>query len=317
MQKNLLKRRCFSGDLLDECSDDVPPASRKKVAKPEKIELPEGAETYEDIFAWPDDLVPRLLRLWRLRHISTEPKKIQINLTTSYSGAGFAEAAALLVAKAFQRHTLFEVEVKLHSQTEIKKDLHQFLVAEHVFSDLMARASEGVTASLETMQKDKIIQAKKIRKGDKDELRRLGDEFFREAMEYLSNVPPEAWHDTAYCVHHCGQCKWMPDRSGANNCLSLWVEIAGNTCTPWSARGSQWGWLDPNSLPSLIWVWSLKRAGGGPDLVVNECTVLWPGERFFQSVFPDALVESCKFSPTDLGSLSTLVDFCFRMAFKF
>lgn len=286
---------------LHWCSDDE--GNRVKAHKQPEIILPDGPKCYEDLFDWPDDFARRSLQTWRLHNILTEKKAIHIHLTTSYSGAGCAEAAACQVAMAFRRNTLFDVHVKPYAQCEINGDCDSVLTSPHLFKDLLNRVSRRVVDDLARMQQQMLASGRASRRDEKND---LSNEFFGQARAYLDQQPDDVWLPTAHCVRCKKVCSWIPPldefRKLDPEVLHLWFELAGNTCTPWSARGKGLGWLDPASLPALIWAWSMKRKGHQPHAIVNECTPRWPGESFFQAVFDAAIIESVTFSPLDLGS---------------
>lgn len=288
-----LRRACHSRDLPGSSDDERP---RKALEKPA---LPQGPQCFDDIFEWDDDVARRSLQLWRLRHVRTSVKKINICMTSSYSGAGFAEAAALRMAAALRKHTLFDVNVNLVSQTEIEPHCQQVLTAPCVFQDILGRVTPDVVEHLKERQAAK----RELAKASPHKKDGIGHEFMQEAVAYMKGLSVDAWQAKVWCVKHQRYCRWCPKRlpEWTRDEITLWMEVGGNTCTPWSARGVMNGWLDPQSIPAIVWATSLFVAGG-PDVLLNECTPRFQAERFFQCVFDDAIVESVKFSPTDLGA---------------
>ena len=80
----------------------------------------------------------------------------------------------------------------------------------------------------------------------------------------------------------------------------LHIDMAGNTCTPWSVSGNRHGWCDKAILASLCWGQHLHITA--PDIVLNECTPKWPASLFFGGFLPSS--HSCTgllISPVDLG----------------
>jgi hypothetical protein len=303
-----LRRSARSSDLL--CDDDEPefftadffqgPRGRTKRKQKEQIELPDGPVSFEDLFDWRNDVVRRVIQHWRLKNLSTSQKNIKLHLTTAYSGVGFGEAAAAMVADAFNRLSLFKVEVVLHSQTEIDSACQEVLSAPHVFVDLCHRVDTHVVATLKKMQEQKrkrLQQDPNLSKGT------LGREFLKEAAAYLNGLDSSVFCTFAWCCKCNAFCEWAPQVGPSQDGLiELWLELAGNTCTPWSARGKGLEYLDEASIPSFIWAFSLKKTSRSPDAVVNECTPRWPATEFFSEVFDDAVVETANFSPTDMGT---------------
>ena len=98
----------------------------------------------------------------------------------------------------------------------------------------------------------------------------------------------------AYCHVHNRDCPLWPEM--APGCLH--VEIAGNTCTPWSTRGLGMRWLDPHSVTCLIWMFSVRAAR--PTFIVNECTPAF--EAFlFRFLFKSYGFFTSVICPTDFG----------------
>lgn len=50
---------------------------------------------------------------------------------------------------------------------------------------------------------------------------------------------------------------------------SLWLEIAGTVCTPWSTFGDRGCWLDSTTLACLTWAYWVRYMQ--PDAVLHEC----------------------------------------------
>ena len=75
----------------------------------------------------------------------------------------------------------------------------------------------------------------------------LGSDFFEDACAFLDSVRIDL-DSTSWCYACNSYCKFTPTLSPD----ALWIEIAGNTCMPWSAAGALLGWLDSMSLPALV-----------------------------------------------------------------
>ena len=142
--------------------------------------------------------------------------------------------------------------------------------------------------------------AKEAAKGNKTARARaakdLGQKFFDEACNYLDTVELDG-DATAWCRTCGSNCPLCPGREGG----VVWVELAENTCTPWSAAGALLGWLDPASLASLAWGYWLRA--GQPHHIINECTLRRPVVKFFTRILPGHRVVRIKASPHDLGFL--------------
>ena len=252
--------------------------------------LPPGPGDLPGVFRWHTGMVQRFLKVASAAQASAGTPRPRVIVTSSYSGMGMAEISSKFVANAFETHGL-PFELVCHSQTEISDKCKPCLESNHVFSDLQDRLPKKVMGKLASMQRK---HAKAVGRTAAMTKQACSDQFLAEAVKYLEKQG-EVVARTMHC-DKCGRaCSWVPDASPG----SLWVEVAGNTCTPWSARGHGLGWLDPKSLPALAWGWSLKHHA--PDVIINECVSSWPAEAFFKALFPEAIVGCSLFSPVDLG----------------
>ena len=72
----------------------------------------------------------------------------------------------------------------------------------------------------------------------------------------------------------------------------------GVICVPWSAQGSQHQWLDPKSLPTLVYVLIFRKAE--IDLGLVECTPRLDIVAI-RRMLPGITVEPVVFSTSDIG----------------
>jgi len=160
---------------------------------------------------------------------------------------------------------------------------------------------------LNELQDSYLSQVPKLEKGASAEqvknrretVKTLSESFFEEACARLDLVSSDAFPTTSWCYRCEKQCSVFPElQTGEQG--DIWLEIAGNTCTPWSRAGSELGWLDRASLPALAWGYWLRR--GHPHFIVNECTPAWPAKDFFARIMPQQYrLGSISVSPEDLG----------------
>ena len=265
-------------------------------------ELPAGPHSFQELFQWQYYVISRLLRQKPELQAKGCNTGCYVHLTSSYSGIGVAEVAAHFVQDAMKQSGL-AIQVESHSQTEKNAQCYPLCAAAHVFGDLFDRVPEKVVTKLTKLQ-DKHIKRlqtgadKQKKKGKGRQHFDPGSDFVVEAMKYLDSMAGDVQSQLlcAVCDH---PCEWHPPACSERE---IWVETAGNTCTPWSRRGKQEGWLSRESLPCLIWAASLKHCPRGPpDVIVNECVEEFPAEFFFHTVFPGSVVMSCVYSPTDFG----------------
>eukprot|EP00959_Pyramimonas_sp_CCMP1952_P017347 368350-Pyramimonas_sp.AAC.1 len=82
-----------------------------------------------------------------------------------------------------------------------------------------------------------------------DSVKDEGNSFFARACQVLGEIDWLNVEALCWCYMCQNYCRVTPP-IGPN---TIWIEIGGNTCTPWSIKGYQLGWLDPESLPSICW----------------------------------------------------------------
>lgn len=300
-----------------------PKPKAKAVAKAKqkgKAEYPPGSqETIDDFNLWAEELFRALKqhlaaigehdvhKMWE------ELSKITVVLTTSYSGVGSPEWAVLFLLQAF-RDLGYSLNIIFYSACDCDKLCQSLLMAHHqkpmhVFSDLCSRLPADPFFELKTLQKNYIEQYSQEREraegsgagfGKKEKkmlAKQLGDDFFEEACTLLSEVIFDK-NTTCWCVACKKMCKVFPSEVLTDN--AIWIEVGGNTCTPWSVAGASRGWLDPASLASLVWGWWLGQTQ--PTHVINECTPTWPAVQFFKAVLTYVYtIQSIKICPSNFA----------------
>ena len=71
---------------------------------------------------------------------------------------------------------------------------------------------------------------------------------------------------------HCLVCDQLCQIIPTLDSGTLWLEVAGTTCCPWTGMNSseRGNWVDSATLPCLVWAFSTKQFGA--HLIVHECT---------------------------------------------
>ena len=121
-----------------------------------------------------------------------------------------------------------------------------------------------------------------------------GRAFLEEAWVEIQKTPPLEKAHCFACNQGC-QVHPPPEVRGTR----LYINVSGNTCTPWSTMGSRMGWLHESSIVLLAWLWSLVESR--PELIVNECTHRFDVEAFESLLSKWYVVQSCVYSPHHLG----------------
>lgn len=279
-----------------------------------------GPASYGEMFGWADYFATKILEKLEEKNIETS-KKLRIQLTTSYSGSGMAEVAAACVKQALLKRS-FQVEILVRSQTEYESTYQAFLHGHHVYGDLkdrvhkdlwndLVRLQASIREKAEAKEHEMKSKSKQGKTNRKEIAQAFEREFFDKATALLRDSPEHFKNQTKCTTHKEGDCSaacsWAPCEQDLLQShegeVAVWIEIAGNTCCPWSNRGAMRGFLDEENLPAMIWGWSMKHNGYVPDIIINENVLGWPAETFFQSIFKHDIkwMESFCFSPADLG----------------
>ncbi|CAE7778322.1 unnamed protein product [Symbiodinium sp. CCMP2592] len=309
-----LKRSRYSLDLEDygerpespehgDVLPDVPKPRNSTSSRFPAESLPYGPKEYSEIFDWNHDVISRLLEKCGPCRPQATSSPLSVELTTSFSGLGAAEFAATAVQSAMHARGI-PVDIKLHSQTEVDKQCRPFLKGQHVFSDVQDRVGDKVVKSLASLQARYVTlfenAKEKLDSKDSRQIHQLVEKYgllFLQAAIKCMDRNRDSFKASAECLKCGHQCPWAPV---VNHGHRLWVEVAGHPCTPWSKRGRQLGFLDPESISALVWAFSLRLAPP-PDCIVNENVGSFPAEVFFSSMFPGCRLEMAVFSPCDLG----------------
>ena len=260
--------------------------------------LPTGPSTYEEVFSWPLRMAQRACKMMEARNKNMDCE-MKIVLTTAFSGVGMAETAVRMIREAFADIGC-NMHVEFYAATEVQETCHQFLDSTHVFGNLLHRAERRVWDSLEQAQKQFVAEATTKAQGltgaKKAKVwQSVSDQFLEYALRFLDNNA-SAFKATAYCYRCKKQCRWHP--APAED--TLWLDVGGNTCTPFSTRGHLLRFLDEANMAMFSWCFSMKHIRR-PDYIVNECVPAMPAS-FFQSCFgKDVHVQPVAFSPVDCG----------------
>jgi hypothetical protein len=118
------------------------------------------------------------------------------------------------------------------------------------------------------------------------------------------DAPESAWCSKAWCAEAMGWCYQCNQFCPMQPIIAegtLWIEVGGNTCTPWSSSGARLGWLDPSSVPALAWGWWISQCR--PQIIINECVPAWPAEEFWEAMLcrTNFSQETIKMNPKDMG----------------
>ena len=196
---------------------------------------------------------------------------MKLLVTTSYSGIGVPELSLHFLQDALRAHRGGgELSFCIHSSTEIDRFCRRMLEAhhtqtgsEHLFGDLLERVTKQDVEALQELQgKYKALFNAAVRRQSetlsptqrKTLVSKYGRAFVAASLEYLSNNASLSRACECHCYKHNRCCRIWPENS--QNTMHL--EVAGVTCIPWSMSGKQLGWLDPNSVPCIVWMFSMQ-----------------------------------------------------------
>ena len=193
------------------------------------------------------------------------------------------------------------MNVRWYSVTEYHEPCQSVLAEydpEHIFVDVRERASGDWVEELSAKQMSFATQASanasRTHSSEAAWTKSMGSLFFEEACPVLAQA---TFRETCFCKKHGQECPCRPCLESGD----IWVELSGNTCTPWSSSGSQRGFLDAHALTGLIWATSLANASTPPHLIINENTPRYPGEQIWAALCPDWAQYSASLSPANFG----------------
>ena len=305
---------------------DIPAASPLPAAKRLRrgpshaaAEFPPGPEEYEETHKLAEQMVDRIIA-----KLATEPGRgvrpelqkeagLHVVVSTSYSGMGCPEMSCRFLEAALKKHGM-NVHFEFFSACEVDKPCQDILMhhkdpPKHIFANLLDRLTETDLATLTRLQNKYIKRlcrkapSEHMQPGRKsfkqwtgraEHVKTLGAKFLKEAVSFLQSATFSKGAKYE-CVVHGAKCMAVPEVKAG----SLWVEVGGNTCTPWASAGNRMGWLDPASLPCLAWAAWLNFVR--PHHLINECTPRFPEDFWKQMMGEETPVCPVNFSPIDLG----------------
>lgn len=250
---------------------------------------PLGPSTFEEAVDFPAWVLPTLLEHVK-QHATLDPLAAlhgkTIVLTTSFSGIGSAEWAMAFIRHALARQGC-NVVVRHHSACDTSTLCRSMLSKhasppDHIFCDLMDKLEPEIVEQLVALQasfREKLppLGSTSV-KQHRHQVTDVGQRFLEAACELLRGYSSRADEIASWCSKCNSKCIAKPVALSD----ALWIEIGGNTCTPWSSSGARMGWLDESSLPSLAWGWWCRQ--GLPDIIINECVPAWPAAAFWQGM---------------------------------
>lgn len=267
-----------------------------------------GPSTLDELLAWPAQGLASLEEAdaaleSNMSAIARDKLMGGIVLTTSYSGLGTAECALSMVVEEFARQNPgMPCNVVFYSACDVAPEARQCLLAHgrqsrprHVFGDLLDRLYPTDKEELDIIVDQCIRGWHRYLEGAQEgqrpkaeimaEKKRLGSEMRGLLLAFLSEVE---FRPDSFCYVHEQRCPLDPKDDWW---LKDWfhIEVAGNTCTPWSTIGQLGGWLSPCTLP--VAVWATHQRFLGTNAVVNECTPLWEAVVLNKEVFTNVSAE--------------------------
>ena len=262
----------------------------------------DGPKTLDDMMSWPAAGLAALHRTdctmgtqLMMRFCKTFERGIVI--TTSYSGMGTAEAAVSMLSAEVASSLDCPKRVVIQSACDSSDVSQRCLVAhgsasraKHIFTDVLDVLYEDDKVYLLKMQEDILSAADDNDKEDINAARKQKGIRLRRAI--IAALKKIKFRPDAYCTLHKQRCVIDAREEDPELAGSLHVEIAGNTCTPWSTAGVRHGWCHRCTLPCLVWAMTQKRLG--KDVIINECTPTWEAEVLDAEIFQDLAMPNAK-----------------------
>ena len=269
-----------------------------------------GPSTYQESFDWAKSVGQCFLASIGERVAAGfAARNIQkIVVTTTYSGMGCAETSINFIKKAIGELLPFGAcpPVEFYSAMDNSELCQRALSSldpgpAHIFGNIYDLVTDPTKAALEKLQKKYITKFKRAVKQKGSNKMALvhahGRTFMKDACKLLTGVSFRK-DKKAWCYKCQKKCRLSPCGSKLE-VGTLYMEIGGHTCTPWSNAGQRMSWLDPEAIPMLIWLFWVKAKG--VHHLLNECS---PGfdDAVFDEVFQGLYSSNpVVFSPLDLG----------------
>ena len=231
-----------------------------------------GPRTFEDMMLWANKslsaacaAVSKSAEGVNVPDMFRKISQTRLVFTTSYSGLGAPDISLPFLQDALRKQGC-ELAYEVYSCTDIDPRCRRVLAAhgeatrsEHMLGDLLDKISGAQLEVLQAKQDHfmELYQTAAAKEPatavKKNLLLKHGRDFVDDCLLYLSGLT--MGKDTAcHCYKHAGPCKIWPSEDRQ----TMHVEVAGNTCTPWSRSGKQMGWLDRASIPCVVWIHSCR-----------------------------------------------------------
>ena len=302
-----------AGDDGGDCAAAAACEMRDDAGSTQVVGRP-GPSTFEETLSWCNDGLTELKHrlpgfgvsfkqcFSHLEKTTKEPRTLA--LSTTFSGICTAEQALAIFAEESKQHGL-TIDVILWGATEKDELCRSILLANdgpdsprHVFGDMLdilpivalRRLQEAQKRALKLFRKNKTLR-------NAEKLKSAGARFLAEAVSILEDEKIDRTSLQAYCHRHDKACHVCPPEYLDGKQI-WWMEVVGLICLSWSTLGNQLHWLDPQALPSLVYLWKLRCLP--IHICIMECTprldVTWITEYVITHH-----VEHLVFSTTQLG----------------
>lgn len=192
---------------------------------------------------------------------------------------------------------------------EVLKDFGGVFAPEHIHGDILDRVDDDTKSALETL----LLEHQALRNQQMNEqhsdgpappklinmlTKQSGRQLMKAAFDLIRSRGDGIWKSTAQCFRCNAQCCIHPPPAIRGN--RLYMNVGGNTCTPWSSvNQSSMMWLTSHSLVVIVWLADLMLHD--PAFLIQECTRLFDVVGFKMIVQDMFYVQNAVFSPTDLG----------------
>ena len=246
-------------------------------------------------------------------------KALKLVFGSMFSGIGTGEMAAGMNMHFAEETIGDHLDSSTYAACDIDNVCQGILVShqgkhapQHVFGSVLDRIPPYKLRAIESLQKQTMdaFRAEASTSGWSKSIKNRefvtrSKGFVRAAVAILNDISDGSQlldrKTLAFCSKHNRPCCIGPGGDGAHGAEAdfFWIDMAGLICTPWSVQGNQHMWLDPNSLPTIVYLWSVRRMM--PDQVLAECTPKLDIEMVREVLGPDFKVENLVFDVSLFG----------------
>ena len=281
-------------------------------------QFPPGPTSAAELHEWPARFCMSLSQLGLWPNVLVKLAEGGV-LCSDYTGSGCMDQAALMLRLYVNAgresegqeplpcfRTYRACDSDLRCQTLLRQHMDVQEHASHVFKDIHDRVEIDVMEQLQAIcseSKKKVGQAEAAlnlaanctsgKNSCKQHIKALAGIQCEELIRVLRSHGENCMKSTSWCTSHDMECPL----NDMGTKFTVWS--GGNRCLDWTTFGARRNWAGDDTLPFIIWCFSILRAG--PDVVIQECTPQFDLTYFRQILEDCYTIQHRVICPSQLG----------------